>query len=299
MRKKRILLIILLIIAFSPSVITIARYVAKVAYNFIMEANNFYFSSDKLTIDNRTYEVNNWSGVDTFIIQFELNNKKNNLVYSSSDIAYEINLTCSDDAICEINQNSGTIEVGENTENFYVSVTPTRNFLEGESISISLSATATSPYHKTLGATFSIIVGKSGLSYQIDDEAHQPYLSMIITNARTVYRVLEAFSEYQVGDEITTGAYLALSESDKSKCASATITLTFSPNDVLIDTTTNIINQSTLGYTAIDGTNYISSLTFKVDASSCTELRFYKRNVSQNYTYPYDNATPIITFNAT
>lgn len=298
MRKKKILLIILLIITFMPAVSTIARYVAKMTFNFIMEANNFYFSSDKLTVDNQIYQVNNWSGLDTFNIQFELNNKKNNLVFASTNISYEIQVNCSNDVICSINSNSGVIEVGENQDDFNISVTPTRAFAADEEVNVEITATSTSPYRKTLSGSFTIKVGRSGLSYQIDDKHNQPYLNMVITNARTGYRVDQAFGSYSVGQELSSSTYLELSDSDKAKCSSAIITLTFNPNVVVIDTTTNVINNSTLGYTRVGGINYISSLTFKVDSSSSTELRFYKKDVSQNYTYPYDNETSVINFNA-
>ena len=45
---------------------------------------------------------------------------------------------------------------------------------------------------------------------------------------------------------------------------------------------------------AIDGFNYINKISFKIDALSSEVVRFYKKDASLNYTYPFINDVSII-----
>lgn len=300
MKKKIVIMAIgiLLIILLFPLGVTFTKYISQVFGNFLLEAKNFYFNSDKLTIDNATYQINNWSGVGNFTIQFSLNNMKNNILTSSSDINYEISSNCSADITCSLDVTNGTIFTTEKSDNIVLTVIPQRSFDDGESATINVTASSTSPYVKTLKAKFIITVGKRGISYEINDAVKQPYLNFTITNALTSYKVNEAFSTYAVGDLISSDTYLTLNATDKAKCASATITLSFDPNQVVIDSTSEILTNSTIAYTTINGVAYVSSLTFKVEASSSNVIRFYKANVENDYSYPTVNATSIINFSA-
>ena len=50
--------------------------------------------------------------------------------------------------------------------------------------------------------------------------------------------------------------------------------------------------------TTYQGIAYISSITFDVDVLTSTEVRFYKRDRSANYTYPIVNNSSVVTFQA-
>lgn len=298
MTKRKVIIILLIIAIALPVGITFSKYAYTFISNYLMEANNFFFNSDKLTQKGITYNINNWSGVSPFTIQFELNNHKNNILTSAADITYDIEVSCSDDITCALNSTSGVIYVKELTDNFVLSVTPKRVFDTNENVEINVVATSSSPYVKTLSAKFIATVGKKGISYEIVDEAYQPYLNFTITNALDQYKVLEAFDNYEVGNIISSDAYLALSEENKNKCASALVTLSFDPSKIILDTTTNLLKKSTTTTTNVDGVDYISSITFKVDALSSNIIRFYKKDKTKNYTYPFGTTDPIITFNA-
>ena len=90
----------------------------------------------------------------------------------------------------------------------------------------------------------------------------------------------------------------SITETDKKNFSSANITLSFDPNIVILDTTTNITQNSEKQYTTVDGISYISSITFGMDAVSSMAIRFYKKDTSKNYTYPIITTTPIINFSA-
>jgi hypothetical protein len=121
-----------------------------------------------------------------------------------------------------------------------------------------------------------------------------------ITNAIDTYVVRTAFSGHAVGSIVTSAEYVALSDADKAKCASQVITLSWNPQDVVIDTTSSIVTSSSSSFTTstYNGISYINSITFPVDILSSTEVRFYKWDVTKNYTYPFVYPSSIVTFNA-
>ena len=295
-KYRRIILIVMLIIALFPVGVTFSKYIYDKIKYYILEANHFYFNSDKLEDKGITYNINNWGGVDSFNIQFELNNHKNNLLTSDSDIAYDISVVCDNDVQCSISNDSGIIYKDEKTVSYDVIVNPLRVFDTGESVNVKIEATSSSPYVKTLSGDFVITVGKKGVSYEIVDEPFQPYFMFNITNVIDKYTVIKEFDNYKVGDVISISTYRDLSDSNKKNCISAIITLEFDPNKVVIDTTSNIINNSEITNTFVNGVSYVSKIKFNVEATSSTSIRFYKKDKSIDYTYPYVNDTSIISF---
>lgn len=294
--KKQFLLAILLFILLVPITVSLGRYVYKEIKNYYLYSQNFYFNSDKLKENIARYQIDNWSGVDDFITTINLNSSKNNKVFSTSDIDYNVTYRCSDNIICQITKTSGTIYATSNKDNFQLIITPRITLNEGDSIWAEVYAHATSPYTKTLSARFVINIGIPGLSYEIKDTANSPYFDLSITNTLDFYKVKTAFDNYSVGDKIDIDTYMALSDTNKANCASAIIKLTFSPEVVRLDmTNTNYLNRLSQNTTTLDNFDYINEMSFKVDAISSTEVRFYKINASLDYTYPIKNETSIIT----
>ena len=66
------------------------RYV----YNGIREAyftsRAFYFTSNMLTLDNATYQYENWGGVDEYEINFDLYSYANTLLRLDYDLNYSV-----------------------------------------------------------------------------------------------------------------------------------------------------------------------------------------------------------------
>ena len=73
-----------------------------------------------------------------------------------------------------LDKNSGIIyNTSENhSDSVILTVNPQRAYTENESITIYIEAESTSPYNKTISANFQYIVGKSGITYEIEDEAN-------------------------------------------------------------------------------------------------------------------------------
>ncbi len=296
MKKRKIIFILLILVLIFPVGITFSKYVIENVKNYLMEANNFFFNSDKLVDGGITYGINNWGGAGNIEIQFDLSNNKNNILTSDTDIEYSLTTTCDSGLICSLSSSSGVIQVDEKKDDFNLIINPTRPFNDNESVSVTVSATSSSPYVKTLSATFVITVGRRGVDYQITDSVSSPYLLFTITNSLDTYKVITAFNDYSVGDLITTNEYLALSQSNKEKCASIVVTLEFDPSVVILDTTSDIMSSATTHTQNYQNINYIDKITFKMDVMMSKEIRFYKRDSSRNYTYPIVNNSSIINF---
>ena len=279
---------------------TYGRYIYLELKDYYLSTKNFYFNSDKLTVGRAIYQVENWSGVDSYNISINLNSYKNNLEVCDSDITYEITYSCSQNVNCNLNKTSGTIYTTTNTDNIVATLTPITNLSEGDSAFIEVTATSTAPYRKTIKARFVLNVSVSGLSYAIEDEVNRPYLNFNITNTLDYYTVVTAFDSYSVGDKIDINTYLNLSIDKKEKCKSALITLTFDPNKVVLDMTSEYyLNSISHTTTMINGHEYINSITFNVEAISSAQVKFYKIDATKNYTYPIVNNSSIVSFNYT
>ena len=294
---KELIIVLILGLLFSLGSFTLAKYVIEEFHSYYLNAKHFYFTSNRLKRDNPIYLVNNWSGVGSFTISFDLLSLKNSYVYTDYDIPYTVTVSCPTGVTCSVDKPTGTIYSASQThsDTITVSVNPSRSYGENEQLEVQLTAASTSPYVEEIKARYRYVVGKQGITYEIEDEANRPYLMFKITNAINYCTVVTAFGNYSVNDEIESSVYRSLSASDKANCECQQIALSFNPNVILLDTTSSIIDSSTYTNTTIGGTSYINSLTFFIDPVSTMAIKFYKVNVSQNYTYPVVNSTSIIT----
>lgn len=295
LKKHKIFLIIIIILLLIPFATTLSRFIYKEIKDSYFNSKKFYFSSDKLGEELIRYQIDNWNGVDPYNITINMNSFKNNLVTSNSDIIYDISYKCSSNITCNSSKESGIIYEATNTDQFTINTVPNQKLNDGDSIWIEVEATSTSPYIKTLSARFVINVGYYGLSYEISDNENDLYLELKVTNTLDYYEIKEGFDNYEIGDKIDINTYLNLSDENKKKCASATVTLEFDPNLLLIDMTSNAyLNSKTSSTTKINDYDYINGISFYIDAISSEYIRFYKTDISKNYKYPNDNNESII-----
>ena len=241
------------------------------------------------------YQVDNWSGVDDYVITINMNSNNNNIEAATYDIGYNISYTCSDNAICQLSKTSGTILANTNSDYFNLTITPNTQLSTGDKVVIEVEVNSTAPYKKTLKGKFTLVVGKERLSYQITDDEQSPYMILRMTNTLSYYTVKEAFGSFTVGQKIDIETYLSLTEYEKKKCYSAIVKIGFDPNKILFDVTNSAYSDSTnMTNVLINGKSYISGFTIPIDAISSREIRFYKVDVSQNYTYPNNNGNSIV-----
>lgn len=289
-KKKQIIILALIVLCLLSFVIIFGRYVTNTINNFFVRSKEFYFYSDKLSEDNSVYQVDNWSGVDDYVITINMNSNNNNIESATYDIGYNISYTCSDNAICQLSKTSGTILASTNSDFFNLTITPNTQLSTGDRVVVEVEVNSTAPYKKTLKGKFTLVVGKEKLSYQITDDEQSPYMILSMTNTLSYYTVKEAFGSYTVGQKIDIDTYLALTDEEKKKCYSAIVRIEFDPNEILFDVTNSAYADATnITTTTIGGKTYIRGFTISIDAISSREIRFYKVDVSQDYTYPNNN----------
>lgn len=95
MRKKKKLNKVKIVVAVFIIMMIIAGAVfGRYVYNGIREAyftsKEFYFTSDLLTLDNATYQYENWGGVDAYDINFDLYSYANTLLRLDYDLNYSV-----------------------------------------------------------------------------------------------------------------------------------------------------------------------------------------------------------------
>lgn len=284
-KSQKIILIIFACILCLPIAFTLGRFVYQKAVDLYFTSKNFFFESDKLTVDNASYLLDYWNGVDPYDVVINLNSFKNNKLKSNNDITYKVSYTCSSTVICNTTKEEGTIYKDTNTDSFTVTMTPNATFKDGDSVVISIEAESTSPYKKKLSAQFKLVVGKYGLSHEITDNKNDVYLELKVTNTLDYYTVKEAFDNYDVNDRISSSDYAKLSDENKAKCASVIITVSFDPNVIYTDNNnTTFLNSYNIETEKLNGFDYINKFTFKMDSASSTVVKFYKKDASKDYT---------------
>ena len=299
-RKHKKLSILVLVIAVIVLLFgtTFARYIYNIIHNHILESNEFYFNSTVLAMNGKQYKINNWDGVNTYVLTVDVNNKKNALKSTTSDITYNVEVSCPDTVICTMSKTSGTIYEKSGTDSYQITVTPKEEFHEGDEIAVTTKAKSTSPYEKELSATYTIGIETSNFSYNIEDAVGNKYFTLNLTNTATFYEVENAFSDYNVGDRLTPKEYFALTDTEKENCFSAKVTVSFKPQKIFLDMTNkNYIHRipNSENTENVNKYSYVNEFSFKMDASSSEKIMFYKQNPKENYTYPIINEKPIIT----
>lgn len=276
---------------------TLSKFITDRFTSFYLRSKNFYFSSNLLDTNNSEYQIGTWSGVGNFNISFNLYSRDNEYLFSESDIEYEISVNCSSDVQCSASANSGTLYASDttHTNTITISVNPERVFLADERVTVDITARSTSPYVKVLRARFVYIVGREGVSYEIEDEANRTYLFLKVINDIDYCTVIEAFGDYSLNDHISDSEYRNLSATNKLKCVSQYINVSFDPDDLLLDNTSSILDISTYQTETISNIDYINSLRFAISPNSTVAIKFYKQDITNNNTYPMGNNPSIIT----
>jgi len=277
------ILIFLIVLILSISVF--GRYIYNAAIEGYFLARQFYFSSDILTVggENQVYTYDSWGGVGEFEIGFDLYSYNNELSKLNYDLGYTI--TCypvendgsSDKITCTIagtngaTTSTGTILATTNTSRVGIIVKPTEGTIisEGDTVNLIVSASTSEPYQKTISRKFSLHINlPEGNSYSIEDVAGRDYA------------VLKLVNRMENGTQAT---------------------LEFDPSIVRLDVNdeiyTDTANRVEVGTTTISGNAYINKIVFNIEAESAKNVKFYKVDKSQDYSYPGVWTPSIITVN--
>ena len=298
-KKARVFSIAIISVFSLFFLINFGRYVKNIIVNYITRTQRFYFNSDKLTEDQKEFAINYWSGVGSYRITINVNSLDNNLRGAPMPINYTVSCLAETGLSCDLSKTGGTIDTLTNSDSFIVNATPTRTFSDGEEVSLIIKAKASEPYEKELSAKFRFVVGNYGISYKIEDEPGQPYLTAVVSNTIDYYTVYEPFGSYQRGDQISPEVYETIDEQYYPNIASALVTLEFDPRDVRLDMTNYYYqNRKSQVLETLNNYDYVNSFTFPVKPQTSVAIKFYKLNTTNNYTYPIINNTPVVEFSS-
>lgn len=264
-KKKIIISIVILIMLITLP--TFGRYIYNNARDLYLKSQNFSFSSNLLTTTGKSYKYANWSGVDDYELDLQLYSYENELslfTYEGSGLAYSLTCTVEDSskATAHIETTAGTstatgyIPNTTNVKDIKIYIKPTENLEVGDTVKVNVTASTTVPYQKTITATFNIKVTEQGVTYSIEDEETSIYATLKLVN---------------------------------TKSETNTITLSWDPSKVVIDVTNEYYenrNSNKDTYQNVDGVEYVKSITFDMEASDVKNIRFYKKDINADYTYP-------------
>lgn len=278
---KKITISLIVCLGFLVCFLTInyGRYVKNIIEMYYLRSQNFYFSSDKLTINGKYYEIEPWEGKSAHQINITMSGLHNSLKWTTVDINYNVSCEVEGPISCSIGDEGPTAartiyaaDEFEHTDSFNVIVSPTAEdeLIEGDRVTVHVKAVSTDPYVEELTATFTLIIGNYGVNYQIEDEKGRVYFDSIITNKR---------------------------EKDEAR---VTLTIT-NPDEIAFDMTNPVLDQEGIETVTIDGSDgnqYIYKVTFVVEPESSMMVRYFKKNANADYSYVVseEQVEPVVSF---
>lgn len=166
MKKDRLMFfsVLLIALAFAVSMCALvwAKYISQEKKDTVVAAQAFYFESDLLTENGATYTL----APGTTKITFHMKNVADELRISDVEINYTVTV------------NGNTYKEGtlgaKKSENQPIYIT---GLTQG---TYEVVATATSPYAKTLKATFVIPAASNEVFYSVSDAANSPVLRVTV-----------------------------------------------------------------------------------------------------------------------
>ena len=298
-RKHRQLSFIILfgLILFLSVTAIFGRYIRNIIHNYILETQGFYFRSTTLNVNGKNLSLTNWDGFTPYPITIDLQNYKTEEIYTTSDIEYDIEISCPSTVTCALSKTEGLIHPEDLTDSYSIIITPVSNFESGDSFSFTTTVTSTAPYRKVMSATYTVSVETKDFSYEIIDSPGSKYLTLNCTNALSYYIVQTAFGGHAAGERIGIDDYNVLSATDQAKCKSAIVKLSYDPHDIFLDMSNKYyLARRNTDYheMSIGGYQWVSGFAYSMNASSSSSIIFYKNNISQDYSYPNNGGTAII-----
>ena len=274
--KVKVAISISIIIILLTSIFVFGRYIYNNAREAYFTSKQFFFTSDLLTLDNQTYTYENWGGIDVYEVNVDLYSYANTLLRLDYDLNYEIScesltpnkIKCTLNSADGPTSTNGTIYAKTNGKENNVSkvviyVTPLTQIDKGETVKLSIKASTNEPYKKEISCEVSLKVKQQTTnSYKIEDVPGRNYAVLELVNAQD------------------TGLQY---------------TLTFDPKVLRIDTNDEAcVNRVSGTSTTVDGTQYLNKVVFNMDKESAKNIKFYKVDMTKDYSYPSGDTTPAV-----
>ena len=248
-KNKRYIIVIILLLYISTFTIVYGRYTLKKVNSKLAESKEFYFNSDILSEEEPQYNII-WDGTESYQISVSLFSKDNDLNSATYDIPYKLSYKCSSNAQCILNKETGKVSAKTNEDTFTVTVIPNSLLEPDNPVEITIYATTINGFEKTISAKYVLYKKADQVYYNIEDERNRNYLIFNFSNMK--YKTKE-------------------------------ITLNFDSNNILLDTTSSMMN-SINSYTTNENDGKINSIAFNVGSMTTVNLRFFKVDKTMDYT---------------
>ena len=169
---------------------TFAKYVFDRTYDNYLLSKDFYFESNILSRVGNEYSTDDWDASSVYDISFQLNNFIDDLRWTSENVPYNISVDCDPSVAGNVSctTSNGTINYSSlnGTTNIVHILLSNPNNLEFDNddyVDMSITATSTSPYRKSITASIRIGVNYNGITYVIKDNADQKYFDLMLANS--------------------------------------------------------------------------------------------------------------------
>ena len=266
-RYKIILIVVLIGFCLGLFLTTLARYSSSNVWNYYLESQGFYFSSDNLSND----QVN----VDTFwdgsSVHFNVKNFSNNNLISSKDISYQVSCEVIDSDIpCTLNGTESSTVNGVLSKS-------SRCVNEIDQIDVS---SMNKTECEVAGYTWENISVTNDLYFDIDSDEITDVSVLITVNSTSPFRktmtgvfnlskseVVTGNIDYNVNHYDSFDELIISNSYDTGKC----ISVSFDSSKRIVDITNdmNIISS--------DNNGYVNSFSFGVGSMSNDKIVFYNK----------------------
>lgn len=266
-RYKIILIVVLIGFCLGLFLTTLARYSSSNVWNYYLESQGFYFSSDNLSND----QVN----VDTFwdgsSVHFNVKNFSNNNLISSKDISYQVSCDVIDSDIpCTLNGTESSTVNGVLSKS-------SRCVNEIDQIDVS---SMNKTECEVAGYTWENVSVTNDLYFDIDSDEITDVSVLITVNSTSPFRktmtgvfnlskseVVTGNIDYNVNHYNSFDELIISNSHDTGKC----ISVSFDSSKRIVDITNdmNIISS--------DNNGYVNSFSFGVGSMSNEKIIFYNK----------------------
>lgn len=270
--------IFIILIIFTLTITVFGRYI----YNNIREAylasQQFYFSSNILTVDGSKYQYDNWGGKTVYPIKVDLYSYESSVSKLDYDLNYTVSCSTSDTDKIKLGINSdeenapttatGKILKDTHTSTITIYVTPIAKLNIGDKVKINIAASTSKPYQKIISTEITLTAATQGKNtYSIEDIANRDYAVLKLTCPGPGTEITLNFDPTQLRIDSNDEIYI---NRDKSEGATETTTVE-----------DEIGNQYT----------YVKKIVYEMPAETTKYVKFYKADKTKNYTYPGGSET--------
>lgn len=171
MKKKFLIVYLILLTIIITMTVVLGKYLQELKNNTLYEAENFYFRSDLLSEDIKSYTLQR--GVNKIVIH--LYNSEDRLRYTKVDINYVVKLEkINDDGnLVKVREENGVLSNSGFTDNEVV-------FDNLENGKYKVSAIAINPYTKILEGNFVITNNDNRIDYSVGDNVDSTVMFLTI-----------------------------------------------------------------------------------------------------------------------